>query len=370
MLIPTGGRHGNGCAPGVDDLDCTAAFVTITQNAAVCGLVVWYKQQERVLPPVPYPWTFRLGGVYSNHYSNNAALFDVEILGAWNGVAAVHAGRHYIARVQGQPLNIGLFVDEVYDIGRIENVHWVPWYSQAAPLIYHQTTFGRAFVFGRTDWQYVFNTFAYAYAVGYHFIERPGGSAGGQFLGIGADAATNASVLVESVAVNGVLIANGEFTAFCDQGLAVTGHPVRFCPPGDTSIAPVHVRTTATASHGSVKFSSSSFWGPAAMLAEAGGGGTLSFVGCRFDAWDNHLNASATGFERRGTAAMTQSGGALVVSSCEFSQALASGFPLMTLKPGTRKTVVTGNVLSGVMNVSKAVGFAGKAVVANNVDDS
>ena len=47
---------------------------------------------------------------------------DVELLGAWNGVAAVLAHRHYIARVQGQPLNIGVFVDETYDIGRIENV--------------------------------------------------------------------------------------------------------------------------------------------------------------------------------------------------------------------------------------------------------
>jgi len=93
VLIPTGGRHGNGCAPGVDDLNCTAAFVTITQNAAVCGLVVWYQEQERVLTPVPYPWTFRLGGIYSNHYSNNAALTDVEILGAWNGVAAVQVLR-------------------------------------------------------------------------------------------------------------------------------------------------------------------------------------------------------------------------------------------------------------------------------------
>jgi hypothetical protein len=272
--------------------------------------------------------------------------------------------------VQGQPLNIGLFVDEIYDIGRIEDVHWVPWYSQSAPLIYHQTTFGRGFVFGRTDWQYVLNTFAYGYAVGYHFVERPTGAAGGQFLGIGADAATNASVLVESIEASGVLIANGEFTAFCDQGLAVTGHPVHFCRPGDPSISPMHVRTTATATRGSVKFSSSSFWGPAASVAVVDGAGTLSFVGCRFDAWDNHLNATATGFEHQGTAAITQSGGSLVINSCEFAQTLSRGSPLVALASGARKTVVTGNVLSGVMTVSKGVGFTGKAVVANNADDS
>jgi hypothetical protein len=79
------------------------------------------------------------------------------------------------ARVQGQPLNIGIFVDQIEDIGRVEDVHFVPWFSESPPLIYHQTTFGRAFIFGRADWEYVFNTFAYAYAIGYHFVNRPTG---------------------------------------------------------------------------------------------------------------------------------------------------------------------------------------------------
>ena len=46
---------------------------------------------------------------------------------------------------------------------------------------------GEAFVFGRTDWQYVFNTFCYGYRVGYRFIETKEGMCNGNFLGIGAD---------------------------------------------------------------------------------------------------------------------------------------------------------------------------------------
>ena len=84
-----------------------------------------------------------------------------------------------------------------YDIGRIEDVHFNPWYSDGHPFYYWQTTHGRAFVFGRSDWEYVFNTFAFAYAIGYHFIERETGSMNGNFLGIGMDAATNASVQVD-----------------------------------------------------------------------------------------------------------------------------------------------------------------------------
>ena len=246
ILIPTGGRGSNGCNSTTDDLDCMTAFITITQNAAVQGLVVYYAEQETTAQPVPYPWTFRLGGIFDQHYSNNAALMDVEVIGSWNCIAAVQAGRHYIARVQGQPLNIGVFVDKIYDIGRIEDVHFVADFSQAAPLIYHQTTFGRAFIFGRSDWEYVFNTFAYAYAVGYQFIARSQGGTNGNFLGIGADASNNVSVLVEQSHPYGILITNGEFTSFCDQGVHNSAHPHHFCRPHTPSIAPVHVRTLAS----------------------------------------------------------------------------------------------------------------------------
>ena len=30
---------------------------------------------------------------------------------------------------QGQPLLLGIIVDQTYDIGRIEDVHWNPWFS-------------------------------------------------------------------------------------------------------------------------------------------------------------------------------------------------------------------------------------------------
>ena len=60
-------------------------------------------------------------------------------------------------------------------------------YSSATPFVWHQTTHGRAFVMGRSDWEYVFNTFAFAYAIGYHFIARAKGSMNGNFLGIGQD---------------------------------------------------------------------------------------------------------------------------------------------------------------------------------------
>ena len=142
VLEPTQGRGSTVGAP----------FVTLQENAAIRGLVIYHVEQEHTAWPVPYPWTIQLSG-------NNAAVTDVELLNPYLGINATLAGRHYIARVQGQPLLIGLYVDQTYDIGRIEDVHFNPWYSPNHPFVEFQLVHGRAFVFGRSDWEYVLNTF-------------------------------------------------------------------------------------------------------------------------------------------------------------------------------------------------------------------
>jgi hypothetical protein len=58
-------------------------------------------------------------------------------------------------------------VDATYDIGRIEDVHFNPWFSSAHPFVFYQTTHGRAFVFGRSDWEYVFCVLQLSRAVTY-----------------------------------------------------------------------------------------------------------------------------------------------------------------------------------------------------------
>ena len=55
VLIPTGGRGSTGCSTAYDDLNCTVTFITISANALVRGLVVYYQEQETVQLPVPYP---------------------------------------------------------------------------------------------------------------------------------------------------------------------------------------------------------------------------------------------------------------------------------------------------------------------------
>ena len=52
-------------------------------------------------------------------------------------------------------------------------------------MIAYTTAHLEAFTFGRTDWEYVLNTFVFGAKVGYRFIQTPAGACNGQFSGIG-----------------------------------------------------------------------------------------------------------------------------------------------------------------------------------------
>eukprot|EP00730_Choanoeca_flexa_P020357 TRINITY_DN9947_c0_g1_i3.p1 TRINITY_DN9947_c0_g1~~TRINITY_DN9947_c0_g1_i3.p1 ORF type:complete len:472 (+),score=92.94 TRINITY_DN9947_c0_g1_i3:26-1417(+) len=309
-LMPLANR-GNASAP---------PFIVVNPDASLKGVVIWHVEQLRAGYPTPYPFAVSLIGA-------NAAVQDVEILNAYNGIRAVGAARHYIARVQGQPLNIGVYIDSTYDIGRIEDVHFNPWFSIDKEFMSHQVTQGRAFVFGRSDWEYVFNTFAFAYAYGYHFIKTPTGTMNGNFVGIGADYACNASVQVDAAQAPGLLIVNGEFTAFHNQ---------QFAPNATSSPAQIVVAATNI---GPVNLVDSSFWGPSENIARIDGQGVTSFNSCIFSGWDR---------QKLGKPAIQANSGSLIVSSSEFQEPQHQ----IQLEANVSKAVIVGNIIAGPMNIT------------------
>ena len=170
VLLPRAGRG---------DINGTA-FLSMPEDTTLRGFTIFYPEVNATATPVPYPWTIAMKG-------NNIAVQDVELLNSFNGISAVGAHRHYISRVQGQPANTGIFVDQTYDIGRIEDVHWNPWFTDAPAYIAYQQTFGTGFLIARSDWEYVLNTFVFSMAIGYRFVDSAEGSCNGNFVGIGAD---------------------------------------------------------------------------------------------------------------------------------------------------------------------------------------
>jgi len=290
------------------------------------GVVLYYPDQNQAEAPKPYPWAIAMRG-------KNPAVLAVELLNPYNGIDATKNERHLIRDVHGQPLRRGILVDAIYDIGRIENVHFNPWWSVQPQLLSWQQEHGEAFIFGRTDWQYVLNTFCFGYHVGYKFVATKAGVCNGNFLGIGADDCFTA-LQVEECAPMGLLISNGEF--------------VSFHGPDPTM---VRVGTNHT---GSVRFVNSSFWGPCEQIAKIAGKGTVGFSDCTFVQWDRN---------KQGGYALQVEGGSLLVRGCEFR----ADRPQIGLGPNVRRAIITDNLITGPARITNR--SQGRVVISNNATD-
>jgi Pectate lyase superfamily protein len=282
------------------------AFITLHNNSTLKGVVIYYPEQDPAAEPKPYPWAIAMRG-------KNPAVLAVELLNPYNGIDATHNERHLIRDVQGQPLRRGIFADAIYDIGRVEDVHFNPWWSLKPKLFHWQEEHGEAFIFGRSDWEYVFNTFCFGYNAGYKFIKTKAGICNGNFLGIGADDCYTA-VEVEASAVFGILISNGEFTSFHGPD-------------------PTMVRVEKE-NNGSVRFVNCAFWGPCNQIAKIAGHGTVGFSDCTFVQWDRN---------RENRAAIQADSGSLLVRGCEFQQ----DKPQIELGEDIRRAVISDNLFTG-----------------------
>ena len=301
-------------------------FITLNNNATLKGVVIYYPNQDPAAEPKPYPYSIVMRG-------KNPAVIAVELLNPYNGIDASKNERHLIRDVQGQPLRRGIFVDEIYDIGRIENVHFNPWWSMQPKLFTWQQQHGEAFIFARSDWQYVFNTFCFGYSVGYKFVSIHSGACNGNFLGIGADDCFTA-VEVEQSERMGVLISYGEFVAFHGPD-------------------PTMVRV-GTNNAGSVRFVNCAFWGPCHQIARIAGKGTVGFSDCTFVQWDR---------DKEGRSALQVEGGNLLVRGCEFQE----DKPQVEIGATARKVVVTDNLIKGRQRIGNQ--GHGVVVVQNNAPD-
>jgi len=168
-----------------------------------------------------------------------------------------------------------------------------------------------------------FNTFAFGYAIGYHFIKSSDGACNGNFLGIGMDLAFNASVQVDGGQGMGILITNGEFTAFTETGRCPT------CTASPTQIVMTAQNT------GPLRIVNSAFWGPTDHIAVISGTGLAAFSSCEFMEWDGHNKGYP--------AIQVNSGSSISVEGSEFQQ----NKPKISLASGVKKAVIIGNILAG-----------------------
>jgi hypothetical protein len=314
-LLITGNRGNENAAP----------CITLNTNSTLRGVVMYWPLQDPEKIPDAYPWGIAMRG-------KNPALLDVEMLNPYNAIDASKNERALIRNISGQPLRRGIFVDGIYDIGRIENVHWNPWWSMKPTLFNWQKENGEAFIFERTDWHYVVNTFCYGYKTGYKFGSSSGstGACNGNFLGIGADACHNA-VLVEQSAPYGLLITNGEFVAM-------------------NGADPTMVVVT-DANRGNVRFVNCAFWGPCNWNAVIEGRGTVGFSDCIFVQWDRN---------KEGRPAIQANGGSIVVRGCDFMH----DAPQVSVGKNVSRAIISENTVKGKVNM---INEAGNTYIQGNL---
>lgn len=346
ILMPTEGR---GSEDGL-------AFIEMRSSTSVTGVTIYYPEQKAA-DIRPYPWTIQIRANPSDPkaVSFDATVENVTLINSYNGIRTgpTENGRHRILNVNGTVLRRGILVDWTGDIGRIENVqfHSHFWANKAFEgdwnkvFAFMQQNL-EAFVFGRTDWEYVTNTFVFPARIGYRFIETANGSCNGQFSGIGADA-TQVAVLLDAIQPQGLLITNGEFNSH--------------------RVGPSTQVVIEKGARGNVRFVNCGFWGPVEHNATLFGDGYTSFSDCYF----------GNDFQGAGHAIVAEAG-KVQIQNCTFDAVSrkrrpgnAQGGsderyqpPSILLRPGVQHAIIRGN--NGYYGVKIDNQIGERAIISDN----
>ncbi len=320
IILATGGRDNENAPALFEMVDCTS----------VSGITIYYPEQK-VTDIRPYPWTFHLRGI-------DNTVENVTLVNSYNGIKIGPEGnvRHRIRSVYGCVLRRGIFVDACTDIGRIDNVqfhgHWW-WASEvggnAEIVNKYMIDNLEAFIFGRTDWEYVNNTFVFPVKVGYKFIQTPSGMCNGQFTGIGADWAQRC-VVVEAIQHMGLLITGGQFVAFAGED-------------------PIQIEIAPTCK-GSVRLVNCAFWGPAVQNVVSHNQNFTSLSDCYLSSPHQAMKPL-----------VEADAGRLQVRGCSFEGGPRTD---ILLGKGLKHAIISEN--NGELGVKVQNEIGDKAIIANN----
>jgi hypothetical protein len=300
-------------------------LIRMNRSTTVRGMTILYPEQKPA-EIVPYPWTIQSNGTHPN-------IIDMTLINPWKAidVGTHHTEMHYIRNVYGQPLRLGIFIDQCTDIGRVENVHFNPnpwtnlkWGDYAfdgdVPALFawlKENLVG--FVIGKTDWQYFNNCFVIFPKIGFHFIDAGNGPGNAVLTQCGSDIGPVA-VQVDSVqAHSGIAFVNSQIMQTVIVG------------PDNK---------------GPVKFSNSGFWpaGPSdSPQVIVDGAGTVMLDNCHFAEWGWGSDAPAVHVK----------GGTALINGCDFFD---TGKPQVKIDEGALGVVVSGSRLRGgerIVNNSK-----------------
>jgi predicted RNA methylase len=242
-------------------------FITLQgDNSTLEGVTIYYPNQVANNPPTPYPFAIRGGG------GNNITIQNVLLVNPYQGIDLATYGcpRHFVRGVYGQPLLMGIAVDQTYDIGRIMDIHFWPFWTQNTNIEAFQSANAVTFDFMRTDWEVVQDVFSWGYAIGARFRASANGSMNGQMSNVNFDNVDVGLQLINTqpyaVHISNLNIANagGGTNHIAIQGL-----------PGSSGL----------------NVNGASFWGSLYQPVSWNNSGLLTLSNARFLSWASTLQA-------------------------------------------------------------------------------
>ncbi len=164
------------------------SFITMQPSSSVQDMIFWYPEQ---IPGniTPYPPTIVLGepDYFGNDYCN---VKNITLVNSFTGIvySSVNGGScPVLSHIYGTPLSLGIEIDNIADVGRVDKIHFSPQYWSHSGLPYAPSP-GSAFedwIFNngtgiamrRNDWSYACFVNIEGYHKGLH-LAPSGGTSG------------------------------------------------------------------------------------------------------------------------------------------------------------------------------------------------
>jgi len=302
-------------------------FITLKEDSCITGITIFYPEQIKANPPHAYPWTIRGAG-------DDCGVINVTIVNTFKAVdfGTNPCGRHYVDGLWAYPFKTGIFVNQCYDVGRLNSVHFWPFFDldPNSPLWAYTRANGTAFVFGRTDGELVTNSFCIFYSVGMHLIGgpipqiKPGEPTRIEYQG-GAAMMTNVYLDVAPCALR------------VDDSMENAGYSFMNCSfMGGVQVGPRN--------RGPIRFNGCGFWATQDLESHAvlQGMSPVYFEGCQFANWDKR---------QKGAPCIDANARRVIITGCDFLTP-SGNLKKITLGPSVREAIVTSNLMAGGVSIT------------------
>lgn len=120
--------------------------------------------------PTAYDWVVRVEDCYGGIDIDNLLLSGVN-----KGIYCRNSGRLDIRRLRGQVFACGVEIDQCYDVPRLHNLHFWPFWSDDANVVRWTQANGDALVFRRSDGVFIDQAFALGYRSMFRFASSADG---------------------------------------------------------------------------------------------------------------------------------------------------------------------------------------------------